>query len=60
MKKITFEIIVDDKTDKIATAWKTSGLSREKIEDQLMIIGILENTKTLISNKIQTLEERKL
>jgi len=60
MKKIIFEIRIDEETDKIATAWKTEGLSREKIEDQLMILGILENTKTLISNKIQTLAERKL
>jgi len=60
MKKITFEIMVDEETDKIATAWRTTGLSRDKIEDQLMIIGILENTKNLISKKINILAERSL
>lgn len=60
MKKITFEIMVDENSDKIATAWKTEGLSREKIEDQLMILGILENTKTLINKKISTLMEKQI
>lgn len=59
MKKIIFEIRIDEETDKIATVWKTEGLSRDKIADQLMILGILENTKTLISNKMNVLAERK-
>ena len=59
MKKIILEIRIDEETDKIATVWKTEGLSRDKIADQLMILGILENTKTLISNKMNVLAERK-
>lgn len=60
MKKIIFEIRIDENTNKIGTVWKTEGLLRDKIEDQLIIIGVLENTKNLISNKISTLAERKL
>jgi len=60
MKKIIFEIRIDEDTDKIATAWKTEGYSRDKLTDQLEILGILENTKNLISNKINTIVEKKL
>lgn len=58
MKKIIFEIRVDELGNRIATAWKTDGYARESICDNLEIIGILDNTKNLINDRIKTLMER--
>lgn len=58
MKSITIKVVVSE--DKIATVWQTEGLSRESISDNLEIIGILENTKNIINNKIKTLMEKKI
>jgi hypothetical protein len=60
MKRIVIDIRVDDASGKIATAWKTDGYSSKSIQDNLEMIGLLENTKDIIKNKIKTLGERTL
>jgi len=60
MKEIQIVIRIDEKSGKIATAWKTSSYSSESISDQFEIMGILENTKNIISDKIKKLMEKKL
>lgn len=60
MKKIQIEIRVDEVSNRIATAWKTDGYSRDNISDNLELIGILENTKNLINDRIKTLMEKRI
>ena len=60
IKKILFDIRVDTETNKIGTAWRTEGYSRDSITDCLELIGLLENTKNVLKDKIRTLTERKL
>jgi len=60
MKQIQIEIRVDEKSGKIATIWKTNGYSENNIHDQLELLGLMENTKSIINTKIKTLLEKKL
>lgn len=39
----------------LATAIKTNGYSNESISDQLELLGILENTKSIIQERIKVL-----
>jgi len=55
MKKVTFEILIDEKNNKLATAWKCDGYSRDSVTDNLELIGILENAKILINERLQTI-----
>jgi hypothetical protein len=59
MKTIIFKIMLDDEGNKMATAWETVGLSRDSLEANLLIQGMLDNTKNIISKKIDTLLEKK-
>lgn len=58
MKEINMQIRVTD--NKIATAWKTDGYSRENISDLFEMIGILENFKGILTDKVKTLMEKKI
>jgi len=60
MKSVQIEIRVDEKTGRIATAWKANGYSTESITDQLELLGLMENTKNIINNKIKVLLEKKI
>lgn len=62
MKQLKIEIRVDDTTgsNKIASAWQTVGYSREKVTDLLEMIGLIDNFKDILKDKIKTLKEIKL
>ena len=60
MKKLLIDIRVDEKSRKIATAWQTEGYSRENICDLFELIGIIENFKGILTEKVKTLGEKKL
>jgi hypothetical protein len=60
MKKITIEIRVDENSQRIATAWKTDGYSRESLTDLFEMMGIIDNFKNILSDKVKTLLEKKL
>ena len=53
MKKLIIEIAIVE--DKIATGIKTTGYSNENVSDQLELLGILENTKAIIQERIKKL-----
>ena len=53
MKTINIEIRVAD--DKVATAIKTNGHRNEIIGDQFELLGILENAKGIIQERIKKL-----
>jgi len=57
MKALKFEIVLND--DKIVTHFHTKGFSKEKIDDQLIIVGVLENLKSLFKDRIKKLGEVK-
>ena len=58
MKGITIQIVVDENSGKIATAMKTDGYSSESVCDQLELLGLMENTKNVINNKIKVLMDK--
>ena len=60
MKKLLIDIRVDELSGKIATAWQTEGYSRNKICDLFELIGIIENFKGILTEKVKTLAEKKL
>lgn len=60
MKKIKIEIIVDDITGKIGTVWETTGWTRESISDMLELVGLMENMKSLIQDKIKLIGAKSL
>lgn len=53
MKKLQIEIRITE--GKIASAIKTEGYDRENISAQLELLGLLENTKTIIQDRITKL-----
>ena len=53
MKTLKIEIAVEG--SKLATAIKTTGYSNESISDQLELLGIVENTKLIIQERIKVL-----
>jgi len=55
MKKLNIEIVTNEYDDKIATGIKTFGYSDESISDQFQLIGLIENVKTLIQERIKKL-----
>ena len=60
MKELKIDIRLDEKSGKIATAWQTQGYSRENISDLFELVGIIENFKGILTNKIKTLAEKKV
>jgi len=54
MKELNIKIRVDEETGKIGTAWKTNGYSRDNISDLLELIGVVENFKGILTDKIKT------
>lgn len=57
MKKIDLRFVIDEETQKIATAMRTKNLSEKNLSDLFEIVGILENLKQVILNKIKTFGE---
>ena len=55
MKKIEIQIIVEE--DKVATAIKTNGYSDDNISDQFELLGIIENAKGIIQERIKKLAD---
>lgn len=57
MKLLKIQVAVKD--NKIATKIETKGYSSEKMENQLELLGIMENLKDLIKNNIKKLADLK-
>ena len=57
MKTLNIQVAIEDSDEKIATAIKTQGYNKDKISDQLEILGIIENTKSIIQERIKKLGE---
>jgi len=55
MKKIVWEIMIDNDRNKIASLETVSGYSKDSIEDNYTIIGILDNLKQLHLEKLKIL-----
>ena len=53
MKELKIHIKVG--SDKIASGIKTEGFDSQNISHQLELLGILENTKVIIQNRINLL-----
>ena len=51
----TIKIIVRIKSGKLATAIETEGYDRTNISSQLELLGIMENTKNIINERIKKL-----
>ena len=60
MKKLSIEIRIDEETGQVGTAWKTNGYSRESITDIFELIGMVENFKGLLTEKVKTLASKQL
>ena len=60
MKKIQITIAIDEASGKIANGWQTEGYSRENICDLMEMIGLVENFKGVLKDKVKTLMEKKL
>jgi len=60
MKRLLIDMRIDEASGKIATAWKTEGLSRESISDLFQIKGMIDNFKGILDEKVKTLAEKKL
>ena len=58
MKKIQIEIrIPEEEKDKVATAIRTEGYSNESISDQFELLGVMENLKGIIQDRINKLTD---
>ena len=55
MKKLTIETRIED--DKVATAIATSGYRNDNISDQFELLGLVENIKGIIQERIKKLGE---
>lgn len=60
MKKIHIEIMFDDKEQKVMTIFNTEGYAKNKLGDQFEIIGVLENMKIIIQDRIKVLLDKQL
>ena len=58
MKKIIIEIVIEK--DKIATAIKDIGFEKDSMSSQLEILGIMENSKVIIQERIKELLNKKI
>ena len=56
MKKVMIEIRIPG-GDKVATAIKTQGYSNESVSDQFELLGIMENLKNVIQERITKLAD---
>lgn len=57
MKRLVIEIILKD--DKVVTSISTIGFESKKIEDQFELLGIIENVKDNIKDRIKVLAREK-
>lgn len=57
MKKIEWKIVLTE-NNQIATLEHATGLPKESVETQLLIIGLLENMKQRHLDKLATLFEK--
>jgi len=55
MKKLIIEIKINDGESNSATTIQTNGFSNENISNQFELLGILENTKDIINERIKKL-----
>lgn len=60
IKQLKIEIRVDDNINKIASGWQTVGYSRTSITDLLEMIGLVDNFKNILNDKIKTLMSKNL
>ena len=54
MKRVIIEVRIPG-ADKVATGIKTTGYSNESISDQFELLGIMENLKNVIQDRIKKL-----
>jgi hypothetical protein len=57
MKEINWKVVIGD-NNKIASIEHAVGIKTNDVEDELLIIGILENLKQKHLDKLKTLYER--
>lgn len=55
MKRLQIEVRIDDSDGKIATAIKDEGFNKDSISNQLELLGIIENIKSIINSRIKEL-----
>jgi len=53
MKSLRIETVIEG--SKLATAIKTTGYSNESISDQLEMLGLMDNAKSIIQERIKVL-----
>lgn len=58
MKQVDIQIRVDE--DKIGTVWKTKGYARDNVSDLLELIGLIENFKGILEEKIKLFGTKQL
>jgi len=56
MKKLTIEVGIIGPSQ-VATGIRTSGYSEESISDQFELLGIIENAKSIIQERIKKLAD---
>jgi len=59
MKKITIEVRIPEgeNEDKVATVIKTNGYSNTNVSHQFELLGIVENVKNIINERIKKLSD---
>jgi len=55
MKIVRIEVRINESDDKVGSAIKTEGYERTNISHQFEILGILDNLKGIIQNRINEL-----
>jgi len=55
MKKISWEVAIDNERNKVGTIETVKGFDKNSLEDNYTIIGILDNLKQLHLDKLKTL-----
>jgi len=58
-KSINIKCVVDDEHGKVGTAIETEGYSNDSISDQLELLGITENIKSIIHDRIKVLARKR-
>ena len=58
MKRLRIEVRINE--DKVATAIQTNGYSDKSISDQFELLGITENLKGIIQERIKKLVDAKI
>lgn len=59
MRIINIKIVLDEVEEKIATAIETTGYDSKVLTDQFELLGIIENLKSIIQQRIKKLADIK-